>query len=120
MAVLNLPIIDDIYIYRSRDFKSKIYTLTNPDGSPIDLSASTLSGRIAKKVSQLETDRLLDFSLTKNSAEGSFFFKLTKEQIDLIPETISLVYYDIKWVNSLGVSIQFLLGSGVVYPTITP
>ncbi len=73
----------DLLIRQGATFDAQV-TLTNPDGTPVDLTGATLRAQIRRKA--LDTALLVAFTITVIDAVGGIFtFGLTASQTAALP-----------------------------------
>lgn len=114
----------DLLIKQGATFGPHVVTLTNPDGSPTDLTGCSFKGSIKAKARDASV--LARFSFTMVSVNpGKFSFQLAATDSAVIPagenlsDSASLKTYDIKMLDASGRVVPLFYGDAKVFREVT-
>lgn len=109
----DLPIIVPQSIQIGDDWVGTTFRHKNPDGTPIDLSGTVVSGRL-----KLQNGTILDFPLAMDAADGSYYPTLDRTVTAGL--TGKTARYDIDLVDSLGRKTHYWAGPVTIKETLPP
>ena len=94
---------------------SRVVTITNSEGNPVNITSSTFSGQIRKRYGSTDVEATFTCIVT-DGANGKLSVQLTAEQTAAC-STGDLVY-DIEWYNSNNTA-RLLEGTATITPEVT-
>lgn len=120
MSVIGNPSKDiTLYVQRGVNFNTS-FTITNPDGTPVNLAGSTFEGKVRKTKTSVTVEADFSFSITGNEISMSLPTSETNTMVagDLDTDEASKYVYDVMWTTG-GQSYRIFGGALIFSETVT-
>lgn len=119
-----LPVEVSLVIQTGDDFVSPTYKHKNPDGTPIDLTGTTITAQCRAEKKETATE-LLTFTVVRDDAIGSYYLAADRTATAALIDgtTDELIadsgYYDIELTDTLGKRTTYWGGPVYIKRTVT-